>query len=73
MADLDTLQDLLGDTDETTDAYAKRRMEESKKYKVAKPGDPGVVSFDLSDEPADKTAKAARSAKLKAKALKETK
>jgi len=51
MDDLDKL--------ETEDEYSKRRTEEAKKYKKAKPGDPGVVSFDLDEEPPKKIPKMA--------------
>jgi hypothetical protein len=37
---------------ETTDEDSRQKMAESKKYKKAKPGDPGVQTFDLEgDEP----------------------
>jgi hypothetical protein len=61
----DPMGDLLSDSVETTDQEGKRQMAASKKYKKAKPGDPGVQSFELSDDPATDEAR------RKAKALRE--
>ncbi len=65
MAD-DPMKELL-DNFETTDEYAARRTKEAKKYKVAKPGDPGVQVLKLEgDEPKKPTTAAQRSAMVNA-------
>lgn len=45
----DPMKELL-EGPETTDEYAKQRMAESKKYKNAKPGDPGVRTIGFDDD-----------------------
>ncbi len=45
----DPMKDLL-DNFETTDEYADRMTKESKKYKVAKPGDKGVQVLKLDND-----------------------
>ncbi len=62
----DPMKDLI-DNFETTDEYAARMTKESKKYKVAKPGDKGVQVLKLEgDPPKPKPSDAQRSAMINA-------
>ena len=47
---VDPMKDLLAGPD-TTDAESKQAMQTQKKYKIAKPGDPGVQTVELEEKP----------------------